>query len=91
VRFNDGREINDYFAADTFAMAIKEMGIPKVEALGITERGLPLVGTQRSRDYNQRQIDGRYICVHSSTKEKKETLETIARRLGVGLKVEVIQ
>jgi len=91
VRFNNGKVIEEYFAADTFALAIKDMGLGKVEALGLTEVGLPLVGTKRSNEYNQRQIDGKYICVHSSTNEKKKTLETIGSRLGVGLKVEIIQ
>jgi hypothetical protein len=91
VRFNNGKLIEEYFAADTFALAIKEMGFSKVEALGLTQEGLPLVGTQKSRDYNQRQIDGKYVCVHSSTNRKKEILETIAGRLDVGLKVEKIQ
>ena len=91
VRFNNGEVIEENYAADTFALAIKKMGFGKVEALGLTQEGLPLVGTKRSSEYNQRQIDGKYICVHSSTNRKKEILETIASRLGVGLKTEIIQ
>jgi hypothetical protein len=91
VRFNSGKVIEEYFAADTFALAIKEMGFGKIETLGLSQEGLPLVGTKKSSDYNQRQIDGKYVCVHSSTNRKKEILETIAGRLGIGLKVEIIQ
>lgn len=36
VRFNNGKEFEEYFAADTFALAIKEMGFSKVEPLGLT-------------------------------------------------------
>ena len=91
VRFNNGKVIEENYAADTFALAIKEIGFSKVEALGFTQEGLPLVGIKKSNERNQRQIDGKYVCVHSSTNRKKEILETIANRLGVGLKVEVIQ
>lgn len=93
VRFNNSKEIEERYAADTFVLAIKEMGLQKVEALGLSAQGLPLVGSKRSnkRNRNQRQIDGKYVCVHSSTDRKKGTLETIASRLGVGLKVEIIQ
>ena len=88
------KEIEERYAADTFALAIKEMGLQKVEALGLSAQGLPLVGSKRSKrsnKRNQRQIDGKYVCVHSSTDRKKGTLETLANRLGVGLKVEIIQ
>jgi hypothetical protein len=91
VSLNNGKVIEEYFAADTFALAIKEMGFSKIEALGLTQEGLPLVGTKKSSDYNQRRIDGKYVCVHSSTNRKKEILETLASRLGLGLKVEIIQ
>lgn len=91
VRLGNGNEIEEYYAADTFALAIKEMGIDTVEALGLTNRGIPLVGSKRSNEYKQRQIDGKYVCVHSSTIEKMETLETIADRLGIKIKVQMIQ
>jgi len=91
VKFSNGKAIEEYFAADTFSLTIKEIGLSKVESLRLTVRGVPLVGIQRSPDYNQRQIDGKYVCVHSSTEEKKEMLETIAKRLGIGLKVEIIK
>jgi hypothetical protein len=91
VRFNNGKEIIERYAADTFALAIKEIGFDKIEALGLSAQGLPLVGSKRSNERNQRHIDGKYICVHSSTNRKKEILETIAGRLGLGLKVEIIQ
>jgi len=91
VKFNNGKAIEEYFAADTFSFTIKEIGLSKVEPLRLTVRGVPLVGMQRSRDYNQRQIDGKFICVHSSTEEKKEMLEKIAERLGVGFKVEIVK
>jgi hypothetical protein len=91
VRFGSGKEIAEYYAADTFALTLKEIGLARVETLGLTEVGLPVVGTTKSAEYNQRRIDGKYICVHSNTNRKKETIERIAKRLGVQLKVEVIK
>lgn len=35
-------------------------------------------------------IDGKYISTHSSTTEKKNTLEHIGKKLGIGLRVEII-
>jgi hypothetical protein len=90
VRFSNGKLIEENYAADTFALSIKEMGFGKVEPLGISQQGLPLVGTKRSTKRNQRYIDGKYVCVHSSTRSKKDILDKIANRLGVGLKVEMI-
>jgi len=92
VRFNNGEVIEENYAADTFALVIKKMGFRKVEALGLTLDGLPLVSTQKSSEYPQREIDGkgRYVCIHSSTEAKKKILEKIASRLGEGLRVEII-
>jgi hypothetical protein len=83
VTFSDGTKIEEYYAADTFALALRHLGLPRVEALGLTESGIPLVGSVRSEQYNQRRIDGRYICTLSNTQKKKDTLGKIAKRLGV--------
>ena len=90
VTFPEGRVIEEYFAADTFTQVIRDLGLDKVESFGITVRGVPLVGLQRSSSYQQRRVDGRYVVTHSSTEEKKETLEDLARRVGVSYKVEII-
>ena len=87
---NSGKVIEESYAADTFVLAIKEMGLGKVEALGLTQQALPLIDTKKDREHSQRQLDGKYICVHSSTDRKKKILETIGSRLGVGLKIEII-
>lgn len=91
VTFPDGAVIEEYYAADTFALALRHIGLPRVEALRLNESGIPLVGTVRSEQYGQRRIDGRYICTHSNTQKKKDTLEKIAKRLNVGIIVKVIK
>jgi len=90
VAFADGTSIDEYYAADTFALVLQRIGFDRVAALGITERNMPLVGDIKSDQYGQRRIDGKYVCTHSSTPEKKETLERIAKKLAVSLKVEIV-
>ncbi|MGD0625688.1 MAG: hypothetical protein ABSB32_13330 [Thermodesulfobacteriota bacterium] len=91
VKFKDGTEITEPIAADTFVDVLNRIGVNEVESLGITVRGIPLVGERRSSQYQQRRISGRYVVTHSSTAEKADTLKEIAKRLGVGLNVDIIQ
>jgi hypothetical protein len=90
VKFDDGTVIEEHYAADTFALALQRMGLDRVSALGITECGIPLVGGKKDDQYNQRIIDGRYICTHSNTQKKKVTLEKIAESFKMSLKVEIL-
>jgi hypothetical protein len=90
AHFADGTKIEEYYAADTFALAIRHFGLSRVESLGFTENGLPLVGNVRSDKYGQRRVDGKYICTHSGTQTKKKHLNRIAKKLGVSLKVDII-
>ena len=90
VTFADGHQIEEDYAADTFALALRRIGLDRVEGLGITDRNTPLVGHVRSNQYSQRRVDGKYICTHSSTQEKKDILDRIAKDLGVSLKVHII-
>ena len=90
VKFDDGTVIEEHYAADTFALALQRMGLDRVSALGITECGIPLVGDRKSDQYSQRIIDGRYVCTHSNTQRKKDTLEKIAESFKMSLKVEII-
>jgi hypothetical protein len=91
VTLNDGTVIEEHQAALTFATVLCQLGLSRVEALGITVRNLPLVADFKSDEYGQTKMDGKYICTHSSTKEKKETLELIGKKLGTPLKVEIIE
>lgn len=90
VTCDGGPPIEEYYAADTFALALQRMGFGRVAALGITVRNVPLIGDIRSDQYIQRRIDGKYVCTHSSTPEKKEALELVAKKLGVSLRAEIV-
>ncbi len=91
VRFKDGMEMSEHLAADTFVDALTKIGLSEIEALGISVRGVPLVGDKRSNQYQQRRISGKYIITHSSTGEKADTLKDISKRLGLGLSVDILQ
>jgi len=90
VKFDDGTVIEKYYAADTFALALKRIGLDRVSSLDLTECGIPLVGDRKTDQYGQRIIDGRYVCTHSNTQRKKATLEKIAESFKIPLKVEII-
>ena len=90
VTFPDGNVIELDCAAATFALALKKLGLDeRVEALKFTECGVPLVSHEKSTEYGQRLVEGKYVCTHSNTNRKKETLERVCHRLGVSSKVEV--
>ena len=89
VTFPDGNVIESDCAADTFALALKQLGLERVEALKFTECGLPLVSHEKSTEYGQRCVEGKYVCTHSNTNRKKETLERVCHRLGESSKVEI--
>ena len=89
VTFPDGGLIEEYIAADTFALALQRLGLARVEALGCTELSLPLIGNARSPNYGQRRVENKYILTHFSTQKKKEILDRVAKRLGVAIKVQI--
>ena len=90
VTFSDGTVIDEQQAADTFALALSRLGLPSVEALGIYVRNLPLVSMSRGEEYCQTPIENRYVCTHSSTKEKKKLLERISKKLAAPMEIEIL-
>lgn len=91
VTFPDGHFLEDRIAASTFIKTLSEIGFQKVESLGISVRGVPLVGFHKSSYYQQRRIGNRFIITHSSTDEKKNTLEEISGKLDIGLKIDIVE
>jgi len=90
ITLGNGRVIQRPTAAKAMADAIEALGVENVKALNLKVNGVPLVGTQRHPRYGQTPL-GRYlICTHSSTKHKKQDLETIAQRLGQKVQVDII-
>lgn len=90
ITLKDKSVIEEHVAADTFIEVLRLIGFERVEKLGIAVRGVPLVGTLKSNDYQQRLIDGKYVITHSSTSEKRDRLMEISETLGLGLLVEIV-
>lgn len=90
VTLPSGRVIQERVAAETFVDVIEELGLEDVRELGLTVRGIPLVGTKQSPRYSQTPKGSYWILTHSSTSEKKEQLDQIGKSLGKTLKVEIV-
>jgi hypothetical protein len=91
VKLKDGTELEEHIAADTFVETLQRIGFTEVEPLGISVRGVPLIGSSRSSQYQQRRVEGKYVITHSSTSEKADTLKDISKRLGLGMTVSIVR
>ncbi len=89
VTLPSGRVIQRPTSAITMAEAIEAMGIAKVNALGITICGAPLLSIEKHSNYGQTRIGKYYIYTQGNTTSKKHILEAIAARLGYEVKVDV--
>lgn len=90
VRFADGTVFFEPKASDTFAKAVKKIGIPKVAALKIKVNNFDLVSQQHSETYSQTEIDEFLIMTHSSTEAKRDKLLEISAALHVKLSVDIV-
>lgn len=87
------RIIEERYARDTMAGALRYAGPARVAALGMLCCGIPLVGTELDGRYGAAQVpvgNGYYAMTHSSTLQKKRLLERVFRQLGVDAGVEVV-
>ena len=91
VRFSDGPEIEEYYAADTFMLAIKEFGIDRVDKLGLIANGEPLFSPRMHPTYQHRKLGDKYLSTNSSTERKKDMIEQIAKLLRRKVTVTVIK
>jgi hypothetical protein len=91
VTFPDGKSFSHRFAYDTLLDTIKNIGYDKVKELNILCSGVPLVSNTKDDYYTQHELTkGIFVMTHSSTRSKKEQLDEISKRLGLGLKVEIV-
>ena len=90
VKFSDGTVFFEPKASDTFAKAVKKLGIAKVAALKIKVNNFDLVSQQHSETYSQTEIDGFLVMTHSSTEAKREQLLKIAMALKERVTVDVV-
>lgn len=91
VTYPDGAVINNKYAYETLIQVVEKAGIEKVEKLGLKQVGLDFISKIRDDFYNQHELPGGYlITTHSSTAKKKQQIEEISKKMGLGLKVEVV-
>ena len=89
VRIGTAR-IENPKAATVFCDTLQRMGLDRVSRLGLSVSGLPLVSQNapaRKRSY--RELDGWFVITHSSTRDKKATLEQAAEFLGIPIDVRI--
>ncbi|SIN75644.1 hypothetical protein [Vannielia litorea] len=91
VKFEDGTVVYEPKALETFALAIQKIGFDRVERLGLVVNREPLVSRSPSKRYADFQVGNTFIKTHSSTSQKKRTLEEIAARLGESLIVRIVE
>ena len=90
VKFPDGTTIYESKASETFARAIKKLGIQKVMDLGIKVNNFDLISKQKAAGYSQTSLDSYLLMTHSSTEAKREQLLRIAAALGQTINVDVV-
>jgi hypothetical protein len=91
VKFPNGKTISHRFANETLVDTIKIIGHEKVKGLNIICCGVPLVSSIKDDFYTQHQLASKvFVMTHSSTKTKKEQLDEISKKLGLGLKTEIV-
>ena len=91
VTLADGKVIQRQKASETMAEAVESLGLERIMALNLRVSGVPLVCSEKHPEYGQVPVQGYYVCTHANNEAKKRTLETVARKLGVRLRVEIIK
>lgn len=92
VEFSEGLVICEKFAADTFVDSLKHMGLRHVLNLDPSDnqlQGMLLVSPDFLEGQGQREVGGLFVATRSSTKAKKECLDHITKKLGIGIKASV--
>ena len=93
VTRKDGTVIQEKYAGETLAAAIKEAGARRVRILGIICCKVPLVSTTKDKKYGHTQVEvepGLYVIKHSNNRMKKGFLEKISKAYNLGWKVEIV-
>ncbi|OIP83005.1 MAG: hypothetical protein AUK44_06310 [Porphyromonadaceae bacterium CG2_30_38_12] len=90
VTFPNGKVINNRYAYETLIEVVETVGVQKVAALGLKHVWLDFISKTKDDFYNQHELaDGFLILTHSATIKKKQQVEEISTKLGLGLKIEM--
>ena len=89
VQFPDGEFIGGTSPKDSYIQAIIKIGPDTVCYKGIEDHGEELV-TRYNKYKGQIQSGDKWITIPSQTKDKVRSLERISQKLGLGLKITII-
>ena len=91
VTMADGTVIyNEKDATDTFCEVLERIGLWRVRQLEIMPSGNNLVSTSKDENRQQRKVGDFYIFTNRSTKDKAKQLKEISNRLGLNMKIEIV-
>jgi hypothetical protein len=90
VTLCDGEVIERKNGLDTFIEVIEKLGIERVKDLNLIRNTIPLISASKDPEREQRQLGQYYIVSHITTKDKKRTLDRIAKELEIDLEVELV-
>jgi len=96
IAFDDGTVISEKRSFESFCKAIIAMDPEKVRDLDIHICGVPLVADVKSDNpayaLAQKPIgNGLYVMTYNNTNDKKNLIESIAKQLGIKLRVSIIE
>jgi len=87
------KRLNNPIAAESFTEAIRQMGVERVQELGLKVGSRSLISKEEKTDSEAselREVNGYAVSTYSSTKRKKDLLERIARDLGIEIRVDIV-
>lgn len=89
IQFADGEFIGGESPKDSYIQAITKIGLDIICQKGFEDHGEELV-TRYNKYKNQVQSGGKWITIPGQTKDKIRALERISQKLGLGLKITII-
>ncbi len=89
IQFADGEYVGGVSPKDSYLQAINKIGVDTICYRGFEDRGRELV--TRYNKYNGQVLSGdKWITIPGQTKDKISALQRISQKLGLGLKITVI-
>ena len=89
IQFADGEFIGGESPKDSYIQAITKIGLDIICQKGFEDHGEELV-TRYNKYKNQVQSGGKWITIPGQTKDKIRALERVSQKLGLGLKITII-
>lgn len=89
IQFPDGEFVGGESPKDSYIQAITKIGLDIICQKGFEDHGEELV-TRYNKYKNQVQSGGKWITIPGQTKDKIRALERVSQKLGLGLKMTII-